>query len=171
MCIRDRYCLTIDNTNRIVDVSIGGTDSWYMLGHVYFSEDFSTKFIKILKSEYKNQDTKDHLWEDLYIKHISELDLHIKKYDANKVLEFDSLDELRTFDEHYINNTNSSIIKNICSVLKCQENEITDIACIKSGLTNKSFYFSCNGTKYVYRCLLYTSQRFVLCSLLHYKLV
>lgn len=147
----DEYCLTIDNTNRIVDVSIGGTDSWYMLGHVYFSEDFSTKFIKILKSEYKNQDTKDHLWEDLYIKHISELDLHIKKYDANKVLEFDSLDELRTFDEHYINNTNSSIIKNICSVLKCQENEITDIACIKSGLTNKSFYFSCNGTKYVYR--------------------
>ena len=33
----DEYCLTIDNTNRIVDVSIGGTDSWYMLGPVSYT--------------------------------------------------------------------------------------------------------------------------------------
>lgn len=147
----DEYCLTYDSDNRITNVTIGGTNSWYMLGHVYFSEDFSNKFVKILKNEYKNQGTKEQLWENLYMKHINELNLHIQKYDSDKVLEFDSLDELRTFDEYYINNTNSSIIKNICSILNCQEKDITDITCIKSGLTNKSFYFSYNGQKYVYR--------------------
>lgn len=147
----EEYCLTVDSNDKIVDVNVGGEASWYMLGHVYFSKEFSNKFINILKAEYDSIDVKEHLWEDLYIKHIKELNLFIKRYDSSVIKEFDSLDELREFDNCYINNTNSKILKNICKFLECEEIDIQEIKAIKEGLTNTSFYFTCRGIKYVYR--------------------
>ena len=132
-------------------MSVGGADSWYMLGHVYYDRKFSDKFKAILEREYEKADTKEHLWEDLYMKHIDELDLYVRKYDAGKVLEFDSLDELRAFDEEYINNADSAILKNICNILHCEMKHIVNIKAIKAGLTNTSFQFEVDGKGYVYR--------------------
>lgn len=147
----DEYCLSYDNKDRITGVTIGGENAWYMLGHVYFDRNFSKKFADILIREFEQPVTKSGLWEDLYIRHISELDMYIRKYDENVIKEFDSLDELRSFDEKYLDNVDSQIFKNICRVLNAKESEITDIYPIKAGLTNSSFAFTCNGTKYVYR--------------------
>lgn len=147
----DEYCLSFDNDGRINGVSVGGSDSWYMLGHVYYDRKFSDKFKAILEREYEKADTKEHLWEDLYMKHIDELDLYVRKYDAGKVLEFDSLDELRAFDEEYINNADSAILKNICNILHCEMKHIVNIKAIKAGLTNTSFQFEVDGKGYVYR--------------------
>ena len=149
----EEYCMTTGSSGRIKKVTIGGgPDTWYMLGHVYFSKEFSEKFVEILKKEYEsNPITKEQLWEQLYMRYINELDLYIRKYDESVIKEFDSLDELRQFDEHYINNTHSAIIGNICSVLDCEDKDVVDIHAIKDGLTNTSFRFSCKGKKYVYR--------------------
>lgn len=147
----DEYCLTVDKRDRITDVSIGGCAAWYMLGHVYFDRSFSRKFAQILKDAYDQPVTREHLWEDLYIRHIRELDMYIRRYDSSVIKEFDSLDELRDFDERYVSNTDSEIFKNICAVLHCTEKDIRDIKPIKTGLTNLSFLFSCLGKKYVYR--------------------
>lgn len=38
------YCLSTDSDDNITGVTVGGADSWYMIGHVYFSDDFSTAF-------------------------------------------------------------------------------------------------------------------------------
>lgn len=35
------YCLSIDEWDNIYKVSVGGQNSWYMVGHVYFSREFS----------------------------------------------------------------------------------------------------------------------------------
>jgi len=147
----NEYCLSYNRQEKINKVTIGGSNSWYMLGHVYFDKAFSDKFKEILKKEYQNQETKEHLWENLYIRYIKDLDLYIRKYDADKVLEFDSLDELRNFDKEYINNADSRILRNICDVLECEIKDIVDIVAIKSGLTNTSFKFSVKGEAYVYR--------------------
>lgn len=147
----DEYCIQAENSGRIKAVTIGGENAWYMLGHVYFDTAFSKKFAQILKAEYDAPNVKEHLWEDLYIKHIKELDMNIRKYDSSLIKEFDSLDELRDFDEKYIDNTDSKIFQNICYVLKCQEKDIKNIHPIKTGLTNLSFFFSCMGKNYVYR--------------------
>ena len=147
----DEYCIVYDKKERIVDVQIGGKDSWVMLGHVYFDREFSNKFSSILKSEYNKQVVKEGLWEDLYIKFIKELDLSIRKYDKEIIREFDSLEELREFDKDYIKNTNSKILSNIANVLKCREDDIEQISPIKAGLTNTSFKFSVAGDQYVYR--------------------
>lgn len=147
----DEYCIECDNKGRINNVTIGGVDSWYMLGHVYFDYNFSKKFVQILKEEYVKEETRSQLWENLYMRHMNELSLYIRKYETDKVLEFDSLDELRAFDQAYINNTDSKIMKNICRVLQCEDKDIVNIKAIKAGLTNTSFRFSVDGKDYVYR--------------------
>lgn len=143
----DEYCLTTDEKGRIVEVNIGGCDSWYMLGHVYFDKTFSSRFKEILVNEY--QEIKEQLWENLYMKHLDELDMRIRKYDVHKILEFDSLDELRSFDSEYINNADSMILRNICKVLKCEMKDIVDIQAMKAGFANMSFKFTVRGKTYV----------------------
>ena len=147
----DEYCISANNKGRITKVSIGGQASWYMLGHVYFDRDFSRRFVRILRNEYDDPLTKQQLWEDLYIRHIKELDLYIRKYDADKIKEFDSLEELREFDDKYLKNANSKIFTNICTALDVKEEDITNIVPIKKGLTNFSFRFTVNDREYVYR--------------------
>lgn len=147
----DEWCVKTDPKGRIKQVTVGGQNSWYMLGHVYWDKSFSQKFVEILKKEYDKAETKDGLWEKLYVRNIKDLDLYIKKYDSDKVKEFDSLEELREFDSEYINNADSSILRNICKILDCSIKDITNIKAIKAGLTNTSFQFSVNGQNYVYR--------------------
>ena len=151
----DEWCLTVNSDDIITNVRIGGNDSWYMCGHVYFDHCFSEKFKSILTKEYSTEECKSNLWEHLYLRHINELRMKIKRYDKDVIKEFDSLDELRLFDDKYICNTDSKIIRNICSVLNCNEEDISSINSIKQGLTNTSFFFTVrrdNGDeKYVYR--------------------
>lgn len=151
----EEWCMKVDGDDVINEVTVGGADSWYMIGHVYFDHDFSQRFKEILVREFNaSEEIRENLWEYLYIRHLDELKLKIKRYEG-QIMEFDSLDELRLFDPRYINNTDSRIIRNICDVLGCEENQIRDIHAIKQGLTNTSFYFSVASDgkveKFVYR--------------------
>ena len=147
----EEYCLTVNNKDLIIGVTIGGECGWYMLGHVYFDRKFSRQFIEILKKEYVHMQTKLELWENLYMRYIDELEMYIRRYDSSVIHEFDSLDELRNFDQDYLKHTDSRIFTNICGVLNCTEEDITDIRPIKTGLTNLSFHFRCGDREYVYR--------------------
>lgn len=147
----DEYCIDYDNKDIITNISVGGKDSWIMLGHAFFDKKFSQAFKQLLKREYEKLSVKENLWEKLYADHLGEFEMYIRKYASNEIYEFDSLDELRLVDPHYINNTDSKIMDNICSVLHCEHKDIININCIKDGLTNKSFYFDCKGASYVYR--------------------
>ncbi|MBR1923017.1 MAG: hypothetical protein IJ838_04625 [Paludibacteraceae bacterium] len=85
-----------------------------MIGHVYFDRPFSVSFCEILRNEYeKTAECRESLWEYLYMKHLDKLKMKIKRYPKGIIHEFDSLDELRAFDPLYINNTDSSILRNI----------------------------------------------------------
>ena len=148
------YCLSVDDEDNIVDVRVGGADSWYMVGHVFFNKDFSAKFREIMKTEYDRGETRLGYWEDVYRRYIQELPhLKIHRYQQHAIEEFDSLEDLRAFDEEYINNTGCKIFHNICEVLHCEERDICQIVVLKKGMTNASFAFTCmkDGRKYVYR--------------------
>ena len=147
----DEYCATEDSNNMIVDIQIGGKNTWAMVGHVYFDRAFSEKFVKILETEFKHVPYKEQLWEDYYTRNVHELHLEARHYSADIVKEFDSLDELRQFDDRYLMNSNSEIIDNICKTLNCDASDIVHIKPLKDGLTNTSFSFDCLGKKYVYR--------------------
>lgn len=118
----NEYCLITNTEDQITDVKVGGHDSWYMVGHVFFNHEFSEKFRKLMIKEYCNETTKQGYWEYLYIRYIDQLPkMKINRYQEGDIQEFDSLDELRVFDESYKNDTRSSIVKQICKQLEVEE--------------------------------------------------
>lgn len=120
------WCI-LEKDGWIKDVKVGGQDSWVMLGHVFWSESFSRYFLHILEDEYEWPETADKLWETIYIEHINELPMKIRKYPADFIFEFDTLDELREFDDSYISNTRSEILTKIAGELGVEEKEIRSV--------------------------------------------
>ena len=115
------WCVYEGSDGYIDRVSVGGENAWYMMGHVFWSEPFSRKFVEILEREYDTPEIRDKLWEAVYAAHLDELKLRIRRYDAHDIFEFDSLDELRGFDASYIDDTRSQIIRQLAARLGCGE--------------------------------------------------
>lgn len=126
----NEWCIR-ENNDWIVDVTVGGKDSWIMLGHVFWSEKFSKKFLEILEKEYFDEKTANKLWETIYIEHINELPMKIRKYKSDYIFEFDTLDELRKFDESYVEDTRSKILEKISSQLNIKEKDIKNVISFK----------------------------------------
>lgn len=141
----------INEQNGIIrNVVIGGRDSWVMLGHAFWSEEFSRKFISILESEYDFPETADKLWETIYIDHIKELKMNIRKYPSNFIFEFDTLDELRMFDNSYIERTRSSILQSIATTLGIEEKDIKNVRSFKDNNNEAIGFVFDAGHKYKY---------------------
>ena len=144
----DEYCIQYDKEDIITKVTIGGENSYIMLGHVYFDKNFSDSFKEILKSEYENEETRKKLWEQIYIKYISTLKMKIKKYTEGIIFEFDSLEELRKFEPSFQSNT--KIIKEITRYFQCNENELSNFLLEENKENNFSFSFIFQNKKYMY---------------------
>ena len=144
------YCLSFDDKDFITKVSIGGRDAWYMAGHVFFTEQFSAKFRDIMTKEYAKESVRNGYWEDVYISHIKELPMQIRRYSDEDIFEFDTLDELRVFDESYVEDTRSKIVKKICSYLSCKDSELHTFQKIKHEGDHLLFSFFYKDDEYVY---------------------
>ena len=144
----DEYCIQYDKEDIITKVTIGGENSYIMLGHVYFDKNFSDSFKEILKSEYENEETRKKLWEQIYIKYISTLKMKIKKYTEGIIFEFDSLEELRKFEPSFQSNT--KIMKEITRYFQCNENELSNFLPEENKENNFSFSFIFQNKKYMY---------------------
>lgn len=145
------YCLTLDAEDNITEVAVGGHDAWYMIGQVYFSEDFSKAFKQLLAVEYEKEETKQGYWEDVYIRYINELPLmRVHRYKEHDIEEFDSIDELRLFDESYINDTRSTVVKAIAKEMNCSEAELSKFTRIKHEGDYLLFTFQKGATTYCY---------------------
>lgn len=148
------YCIETDAADNITGVKVGGRDSWYMVGHVFFSRDFSEAFKRLLAAEYENDDVKQGYWEDVYIKHISELPpMTVRKYHEHEIEEFDSLDELRAFDTSYLSDTRSSVLKKIADKMQCTESRLADFRKIQDNVDFLMFSFSKDKEQYCYNGL------------------
>ncbi len=125
------WCMTESEDGFINNVTVGGRDAWFMLGHTFWDEEFSKGFLKILDEIYDLPETANLLWESIYMEHLDELKMRIRKYASDVIFEFDTLDELRLFDESYISNTRSEILKGAASRLSCLESEIVNVTAYK----------------------------------------
>lgn len=145
------WCLETNEEDVITSVQVGGENAWYMLGHTFWSEEFSSKFIEILNSIYDLDETKNLLWESIYIQHLDELSMKIRKYTDGVIFEFDTFDELREFDTDYVENTHSKILKSVSLKLNCKEKDIVEVLSYKD-INNAAsgFTFKVDGKSYKY---------------------
>lgn len=145
------WCIATGPGGRITGATVGGADAWTMLGHVYFDRAFSARFRAILEDVYLMPETAGKLWESIYLDHVKDLDMVIRKYPAGVIYEFDSVDELRSFDPKFMENVDSEVFDTISQVLGCPKDEITDFYPLKQGITNLSCHFRVGDEEYVYR--------------------
>lgn len=143
------WCMTEDENGFINSVTIGGSDAWYMLGHVFWSCEFSKKFLSILEREFHWEETRDKLWEKIYMAHLDVLKMRIRKYAPGVIYEFDTLDELREFDESYVMNSRSELIKKAALEIGVTEDKIIHISSLKGETAMAvGFEFDCGTDHY-----------------------
>ena len=166
------WIIKTNKKGRITDVMEGGRNSWYMYGPAYFSKEFSEKFLPVLERYYEIPGTEQFYWENVlmdmlnglagkritaYFGHVkeaencSDIEMYINPQPENMVYEFENLEELRSFDESYREDSGSEAMKLVSSVFKVPESDIMKIRCLKSGMTNKSWLFSVEGKQYICR--------------------
>lgn len=147
------WCMQTDAQGYISHVKVGGKNAWYMLGHAFWSEDFSAQFLPYLNEVYHLPQTQGLFWEDIFIAHLDTLKMKMRKYPDGYIFEFDSIDELRQFDETYIHDTRSDILKHIAKQLGGTEAEIVDIQPLKDSSTiviGIAFFFRSEQYRYTY---------------------
>ena len=147
----DEWCIKTGPGDRITGATVGGKDAWVMLGHVYFDRVFSAKFREILEQVYHLPETVSKLWESIYLDHIKSFDMVIRRYPDGVIHEFDSVDELRSFDPLFMENVDSEVFDHIADTLGCAKSEIRDFYPLKQGITNLSCHFAVGDNEYVYR--------------------
>ena len=154
------WCMTEDARGYIDSVRVGGSNAWYMLGHTFWNEAFSRTFLEILLEEYDLPQTADKLWESIYMEHLDRLKMKIRKYEDDVIFEFDTLDELRVFDTSYVDDTRSTILKQISRQLNCLERDIVNVTAFKtSDNAAAGMRFTVGGQTYQYTYQTGTTQR------------
>ena len=145
----DEWCVKIDDSDRILQVEVGGGHAWYLSGHAFFNQEYSNKFKDILLKEYSHEDVRRGYWEDVFVRHIDDLKMKAKRYSRDDFYEFDSLDELRLFDSSYLDNTRSPILQYIASRLGCRESQLHSF--LRADIGRGDFYFDFEDEHYLYK--------------------
>jgi CTP:phosphocholine cytidylyltransferase-like protein len=145
------WCMEEDTEGYISSVTVGGSHAWYMLGHTFWSAEYSKEFLRILGEEYDLPQTADKLWESIFMEHLDTLKMRIRKYEPEVIHEFDTLDELREFDSSYVDDTRSAIVRSVARELGVTQREIVGAAPLKGSTTEaEGFTFLCAGKRYAY---------------------
>ena len=156
------WCLTSDKDGIITDVTVGGCDSYYMMGHTFWDENFSRDFLHILENVYDAPETADMLWEDLYIRHLDVLKMQIRPYASEAIYEFDTLDELRQFDSSYVEHTHSRIMESLSRHFDARESAFTEITAYKDASNAAAGFTFHLGDKH-YRYCYASAQTSLIC--------
>ena len=128
------WCMRTDADGHICHVQIGGENAWYMMGHTFWSRDFTRQFLALLEREYDDPRK-----------------MSVRRYPPEQIFEFDSLDELRAFDPSYIDDARSPILADAAARLGCGQRDITGIRAFLGGSAEaEGFTFDAPGGQYRY---------------------
>lgn len=141
----------VEEDGRITDTFYGerAHDVWVTFGHAFFTKRFSTKMIEILEQEYDDPKTYNKFWADIQDEHLEDLYMYQKKCKDGVINEFDSLEELRLFDEKYKYNSGSNILERISKLLNTTEDKLSDFEMLKT-IRNELFKFK--NSDLIYLC-------------------
>lgn len=146
------WAISFSGSREIQKVTVGGRDQYCMYGPVYFSREFSDKFLPLIESYYRMPGTENYYWEDVLIRNLRHLPpIYINPQKDNVIYEFENLEELRLFDESYREQSGSEAMQLVARELRIAESEIRNIRCLKAGMTNRSWLFTVEDEEAVAR--------------------
>ncbi|MDO4489389.1 MAG: NTP transferase domain-containing protein [Eubacteriales bacterium] len=150
------WVLESDAKGRITDTYPGGMDCDYMYGPAYFSKEFSEEFVPVLKKYYEmlNGTAKKRLiayFGNTPENKIKAPVMYVNRQPDGVIYEFENLEELRSFDKKYVNDSGSEAMQLVSRVFNVPESDIKKIRCLKSGMTNNSWLFSIGDESYISR--------------------
>ena len=147
----DERGIETDAYDRIIKTAYGVSDTWVTLGYAYFNKRFSDNFIRILDEEYDRPETHGKFWADIQDEHMQDLYMYAKRCDRDIIHEFDSLEELREFDDSYRKDAHSPLVKRIADSLGAKEWEIGKFVPITKEDLHRGFTFVFKEKNYVCR--------------------
>lgn len=133
----------------LTNLRSGATSGLCMVGYAYLTQEWADKFFQLYDDERSFVGMKSLLWEQFWGRHAEELPLY--GIPAPEMREFDSLANFADDPEGMLRNVSNEAVTNICRLLDCEPTAISDIKPLNKGLTNVSFSFIVDGSKYVYR--------------------
>ncbi len=139
-----------DDDDKILETMYGDRchDIWVTLGYAFFTKRFSDSFLKIVEDEISLPQTAGKFWADIQDEHLDELYMYAKRCATEAIHEFDSLEELREFDDKYLYDSGSVILHKICCRLAVKENNVVGIQSLKD-IKASMFGFRCKGNTYI----------------------
>ncbi len=142
--------IVTDEDDRILKTMYGDKcyDIWVTLGYAFFSKNFSKNMIDVLEQVYDLPETANKFWADIQDDNLTLLSMYAKRCDSEVIHEFDSLEELRKFDDKYLYNSGSDIMRRICYLLAAKENNIIGIESLNK-IKSSLFKFRCKGNVYI----------------------
>ena len=152
----NEWVLKFNKRHEITDITVGGRDAYVMYGPVYFSKDFSHVFMPILEKAFAAPGSDDWYWENVLMNEIKNKNMalpamHINPQPPGQVYEFENLEELRSFDDKYRENSGNVALELIAKVFDIPQSHIRGLRTLKAGMTNKSFLFEVNDQSYICR--------------------
>ena len=121
---------------------------WVTFGYAFFSKSFSKNMISIIKKETNKVENYSKFWADFQDDYLDILYMYSKRVADGVISEFDSLEELRLFDDKYVNNSGSVILRAIADSLETKEGELTNFTLLKD-LGQNTFSFKFNDDTYL----------------------
>ena len=120
-----------------------------MVGIAYLLEDDAALLRASLRAMASNPQHDSDFWEEaLYRGEV--MRIPAKVVPSMSVFEIDTYEQLRELDSNS-NQLKSDALNTIAGVFGVQTTDITDIAVLKKGMTNRSFIFTCKGAQYIMR--------------------
>lgn len=138
----------VNRNEQLVSV-VPGCPGNQMIGISYLLKDDVRNLIKRVSDMAADSKNDNQFWEAALISKDSNTPA-AKVVKASEVIEINTYEQLRELDNDS-NQLKSDAISTIAEVFSVSQEEITNIAVLKKGMTNRSFVFQCNGEKYIMR--------------------
>lgn len=140
-----------NQSGRILSVSSCAQKGECIYGHAYLSPELSRRLLQYMEAEIDDFRISALFWEEFISRHADDLDMYVREYPADFLFEFDSIQEIQNIEGLFLGNVSGWINNKICSVLNCEEDDISDINILQKGLSNILFTFVVRGERYIFR--------------------
>lgn len=140
-----------NQSGRILSVFSCAKSGECIYGHAYLDPELSRRLLQYMDEEIDDFRISSLFWEEFISRHADDLDMYAREYPSDFLFEFDSIQEIQNIDGLFLSNVSGWINRKICSVLKCTEDEISDINVLQKGLSNILFTFVVRGERYIFR--------------------